>query len=256
MLVCLVGQPRVGDRRLAAQRQRLFGADRVEPLVDLGVHPADEERRHRPDAGERPARVEPLLQTRCVSVHDPAVALDGEDQRDIDADPVRDRGGDRRQTGDRGGDLDEQVGPIDLLPQVVRLVDRLLGLVGQPWVDLERDATVEPARTLGHRREQVTCRADVVGGHVVDGGLGVRALLGVHPQLVVVCAALRDRGLEDGRVARHPDDVARVDQRLQRAGLEPVARQVVEPDRDTLIGELSQPVGLADRGCLRHSCPP
>ena len=56
LLVQLVRQPGVGDRRLALERLGLGGADRVQPLVDLGVHPGDEERRHRLDLARCPRR--------------------------------------------------------------------------------------------------------------------------------------------------------------------------------------------------------
>src|SRR5689334_5381117 len=41
-LIALVGEPGVGDGGLAAQRRRLRGADLVQPLVHLGVHPRHE----------------------------------------------------------------------------------------------------------------------------------------------------------------------------------------------------------------------
>ena len=44
LLEQLVREPRVGERGLAAQRLRLWRAELVEPAVDLGVDPADEER--------------------------------------------------------------------------------------------------------------------------------------------------------------------------------------------------------------------
>src|SRR4051794_35813000 len=52
LLVRGVGEPRVRDRGLAAQRQRLVGADLLQPLVDLGVDPGDEEAGHRGDRGQ------------------------------------------------------------------------------------------------------------------------------------------------------------------------------------------------------------
>jgi hypothetical protein len=52
LLEQLIGQPRVGDGRLAAQRRRLAGAQLVQPGVDFHVHPADEEGRHRADLGQ------------------------------------------------------------------------------------------------------------------------------------------------------------------------------------------------------------
>ena len=62
LLVGLVGQPGVGDRGLALQRLRLGRADRLESLVDLGVHPGDEERGDGVDLGSgrgRPRRPVP-----------------------------------------------------------------------------------------------------------------------------------------------------------------------------------------------------
>ena len=47
----LIGKPGVRDGRLAAQRRRLRGTLLVQPGIDLGIHPADEERRHRTDLG-------------------------------------------------------------------------------------------------------------------------------------------------------------------------------------------------------------
>ena len=91
LLVELVGQPGVGDRRLAAQRRRLRGAEGVQPLVDLGVHPGHEERRHRLDLRQVMAVGLGLLQPVEVGVDHRRVALEGEDQRDVDADPLGQR---------------------------------------------------------------------------------------------------------------------------------------------------------------------
>ncbi len=83
---------------------------RVEPLVDLGVDAGDEEGRDRTDRGQVDARP-PCACSRpaTVGVHHGAVALDGEDQGDVDADALgRDHLGDRRQALERRGDLDQR----------------------------------------------------------------------------------------------------------------------------------------------------
>ena len=73
--------------------------------------------------------------------------------------------------------------------------------------------------------------AHVVGGDGADGGVDVGAALGQLGDLRVVGVAVRQRLLEDRRVRGHADDALGVDQLLQVARLQPVARQVVEPNR-------------------------
>src|SRR3546814_5656593 len=53
-----------------------------------------------------------LLDTGEVRVDDLGVALQAEDQRDVDGDARTDHLGDRRQAGLRGRDLDQHVGPV------------------------------------------------------------------------------------------------------------------------------------------------
>ncbi len=62
----------------------------------------------------------------------------------------------------RRRDLDQQVRPVDLLVQRERLLERLLGLVGEPWVDLERDEAVMPVRLVPDRPQHVAGVAHVV----------------------------------------------------------------------------------------------
>ena len=96
LLVGLVGELRVGDRELALEL--VVAADLVEALVGLGVHARDEERR---DADASRARVaaagDEALDAAHVGLGDLAVALEREDQRDVDRDAGRDRVLDRLQ---------------------------------------------------------------------------------------------------------------------------------------------------------------
>ena len=67
----------------------------------------------------------------------------------------------------------------------------------------------------------------------------VLVLLGEHfPELLVVPVAPGQGLLEDRRVGRDPDDGVLVDHSLQLAGLEPLARERVDPDALTVFGEL------------------
>ena len=124
LLVGLVRELRVGDRELALEL--VVAADRVEPLVGLGVDARDEERGDRRHPREVAAGVREPLHAADVRLGDLAVALEREDQRDVDRDAGRDRLLDRRQALPGGGDLDEQVGAVDELVQAPGLVDRRL----------------------------------------------------------------------------------------------------------------------------------
>ena len=123
LLEGLVGQPRVGHAGLALEGLGLVGADRVEPLVDLGVDAGDEERGDRVDLRQVLAGRVGLLEAVEVGVHHRAVALEGEDQRDVDADPVGDGGRDGGQAVHGGGDLDEHVVAVDGVAQRLGLGD-------------------------------------------------------------------------------------------------------------------------------------
>ena len=115
-------------------------------------------------------------------LHDLVVAGQGEDQRDVDADPLGQARGDRGQALPGGRDLDEQVGPVDQPPQRPRLGDRGLGVVGEPRVHLDRDPPVHavgrvvdrpqdvagPAHVERGQRPQRLADVDAAGGQVTD----------------------------------------------------------------------------------------
>lgn len=68
---------------------------------------------------------------------------DGKDQRHIDRKPFADNGGDRRQTFFQGRDLDEEIGPVDGLPQLDGLRDRFLGVMRDARIDLDGNSAVD-----------------------------------------------------------------------------------------------------------------
>ena len=203
LLVGLVGELGVGDRELALE---LGVAGLVEPLVGLGVDARHEERGDGGDAGRVAAALDEPLQAADVGLGDLAVALEREDQRDVDGDPARDRLLDRRQALLRGGDLHEQVRAVDQLVEVRGLLDRALGVVGEVRVDLERDPAVLAAALVVHRTQHVAGGLDVAGGEREEDVLRLALALEHLAQLLVVGVALGDRALEDGRVRGHAPD--------------------------------------------------
>src|SRR6202042_3005244 len=112
LLVGLVGQPGVGDGRLASEPGGRAACYLIEPGIDFGVHPGDEEGGDRPDRGDIPPCGCGLLQAAQVGVHHLAVPGEGEDQRYVDADSLAGHLPDRGEARRCCRDLDEQVVPV------------------------------------------------------------------------------------------------------------------------------------------------
>jgi hypothetical protein len=90
---------------------------------------------------------------------------------------------------------------------------------------------------LPDRPQDVGGVADVRGGDHPDGLLDGQPPGREVRQLAVVAVALGDRLLKDRRVGGHAHHVLLVDQLRKVAGRDPLARQVVQPDRDAFVGE-------------------
>ncbi len=178
-----------------------------------------------------------LLQAGDVRVHHLAVALQREDQRDVDADAQADGLGDRRDARLGGRNLDQSVGAVHQPGQLLGLGDGRLGVVGQPRVDLDGDPAVLAAGRVEDRAQDVGGVADVRRRDHADGFLDGHLAGREVGELLVVTVALRDGLLEDRRVGGDAHDVLLVDQFGEVAGRDPLARQVVQPDRDAFFRE-------------------
>lgn len=173
-----------------------------------------------------------------VCAHDSFVALDREDQGDVDADALTDHLGDGGNACQRRGDLDQDVRTIDDLVQLDRLRDGGVGVVSQARIDFDGHAAVDAVRRLELRSQDVARSTHVVGGHRGDGGVDIGAALCELTDLSVVRRSLGQCRLEDRRVGRDTHDRLRVDEVLQVAGLDAIPREVVEPDGNACSGEL------------------
>jgi hypothetical protein len=139
-----VGQLGLGDRGSAAQTPVPRRCDRFEPLVDLGVDPADEERGDAVDRRRVAAAVDERLEAAQVGLDDLGVAGEGEDQRDVDAAALGDHRLDRGDALSGRRDLHEQVWLVDPLVQRTGSGDRSVDLPGQLGSDLHRHEAVGP----------------------------------------------------------------------------------------------------------------
>src|SRR3954454_1036480 len=237
LLVGLVGELGVGDRQLAAE---LFLALLVEALVGLAVHARDEERRDTRHLARVSAGLDEVLEALDVGLGDRAVAVQAEDQRDVDGDAGADRLLDRAQAVLRRGDLDVDVRAVDELAQARGLLDGGVAVERDLRIDLERHEPVDPAGALVGVAQDVARVLDVAHRELEEDLLGVLAALQDLLDLLVVGVAGRDRLLEDRGVGGHADDGVLLDQTLEIAVLEQRTRQEVDPDALALFGELMQ----------------
>ena len=100
-----------------------------QPPVGLGVDAAHEERRHRSQIAEIAARRGAPLEARQESTDDFLVALEAEDQCDVDIDTRRKGVDDRGEAFGSARDLDHHVRASEALPQLLRLLGRRRGVV-------------------------------------------------------------------------------------------------------------------------------
>lgn len=109
--------------------------------------------------------------------------------------------------------------------------------MGQPRVDLDGDPAVLTVGGVEDRTQDVGGVPHVRRRDHPDGFLDGHLAGGQVGELGVVAVTLGDGLLEDRRVGGDTDDVLLVDQLGQVAGRDPLAGQVVQPDRDAFVGE-------------------
>ena len=223
----LVGGARVGDGSARAQLRGVF-LQRVQLRVDHAVDTADEERGDRGDL----ARALVLAQAAGVGGVHLLVAVDREQQGDIDVDALGDQHLDRLQPRLGCGYLDHQVVAMHRAPQVPSLLDRAVGVMGQVRRDLEADEAVGALGCVVHWSQGVAGGLDILDREPLVERLGVDLVVGLEQveDGLVVGAGAGDRLVEDGRVAGDAAQ-ALVDQPGEPAAGDEVAVDVIEPQR-------------------------
>ena len=132
------------------------------------------------------------------------------------------------ESGGRAGDLDEDVGAVEQLPQVTALGHRRRGVVGELGGDLERHEPEAPTGGVVRLAEEVGCVADVVDHErLVSRGRAV-ARPGVARDRLGVVARARYGLVEDGRVGGHAAQAVLCYQLLEGAVDQPGAPDLVE----------------------------
>ncbi|MBG9885502.1 hypothetical protein ABE10_02640, partial [Bacillus toyonensis] len=134
----------------------------------------------------------------------------------------------------------EQVGAVDLGPELLGLRDGAVGVVGEIGGDLDRHATVDVAGGLPDGAEDVECVADVLGRGLEDRLLGGGSSPSELGDLRIVrgVGGVGDGVREDRGVRGDPDDVARGDEIREVPGCDARTGEVVQPDAHARGGEL------------------
>ena len=173
------------------------------------------------------------FEAREVGVDDLFVACDREQQCDVDVDAAGGELFDRGYPGFRGGNLDHHVRSREPGPQVDRLRDGRLRVVGEVGGALERHEPVAPAARIVDRAQQVGGAADVIEREFEEQLLrSADAGRDGLAQLVVVAVRAGDCFGEDRRIGRRAGHRVVGDQPGERAAVEQLSRERVEPDRD------------------------
>jgi hypothetical protein len=173
------------------------------------------------------------------------VAVEAEQQGDVDADPVFDQLAHRGHAGRGAGHLDHQIGAIDHAMQPSRLGDRLVGLVGEVGRHFEADIAVPGVEPVVDRPQRIARRLDVRDGErliaVHDRRVGIIA--DEFGELGIIGLALAHRLLEDRRIGGDAGDAILLHQPLQAALIEKGPIDEIEPGRLSRLLELLQEAG-------------
>ena len=183
-----------------------------------------------------------LFETLHVGVDDLAVALEPEQQRDVDVDALTQALPDRRQSLGGARDLHEQVRLVDLLPELAGGRDGAVGVAGElrarPRPTRSRRRRSMPSDN-GRRMASASSMSCFTSSQYESS---TRApLLDELAELVVVVGRALDRLGEDRRVRRDAAH-ASLGPALQLTGGDPSSLEVVEPRAlAVLVVQLLQP---------------
>ena len=192
------GTPRSPVReRLAAKFERIRGTDSVQVPVDLAVDAAEEERRDAVDSREVSGA---RLQTGEVRVDDLLVALESEQQRNVDVASLGDQLLHSGYALRCGGDLHHQVRLGNPLVQRPRRSDRSLRVVRNVRGDLDRDEAVIAATRGVDRVKLREGILDISEDHFPVDVRWSCSVCDERADLILVVVRARDRLGEDGRV--------------------------------------------------------
>ena len=180
------------------------------------------------------------LEPADVCLDDGGMALEREDQRDVDRASRRDAVLDCTETRLGPRNLHEDIGAIDELVQPHGLLVRRVAIVGDVGIDLDGHVAVDPTAVLPRPVQDVAGSSHVFGGEVDEDLLRIGVAAQHVSELVVVPASGRERLLEDRGIRCHSDDRVLFDQPRELARLEHLSGERVDPDAHAVLRELME----------------
>jgi len=206
----LVSGLRAGDGNLADRppSQGGLGAtlsdDFVQQRIHQEVNAAEKKAGDGGNAFQRLALTGPRFEAGKIGSGDLPVAGQSKQERDIDVDSFGDELLDGGDSLSGGGNLDENVGPIQRLPQAAGLGDGAFGVMSQVRVNLQANVPVLSIHPIVHRAELVGCALNVTLTENFVNDVGAPSVKGQIPNVFVVKLSAGERFLENGRIRGHP----------------------------------------------------
>ena len=170
--------------------------------------------------------------SRKIGVNHLAVALNAEDERDINADAFGKDPGDGWQTLTGGRNLNHEVLTVNRRPQLQRLSNSSFGIAGEKRRNLERNAAIDTAGGIVKRTKQVACALHITDHDAKDRCFGSDTLALHRLNIGSIGIASCNRAGEDGGIAGHADHVVVGNEVSKRPGGETIFGEVIEPDAD------------------------
>src|SRR5262249_21087012 len=130
----------------------------------------------------------------------------------------------------RTGNLDEEIGPRRAGVEALSRGERARGVVGEERRHLERDPAVHAVGAIPDGTEEIGGPRQVLDGQLEEERLPRLALAYLLPDGRVVGRAVLDGVIEDGGIRGETGHGELVDVALERAVLQDVAGDIVEPE--------------------------
>jgi hypothetical protein len=241
----LVGELGVGDGDLADEAPeddlgvaRRRGRPRLELGVDHRVDGADEHAWHTGHAADRSPAPGTGFEAGHVRLEPLAASGAGEEERDVDVDPLARELLDRRDPLGRRRDLEHQILALEP-PETASLPERGGRVIRKARRDFHADVPVASIRGVVHGAQDVGSLLDLLDGDLLVEG-GGRRVLEAHMAIKrgVVAGRACDGSLEDGGVRGGAAPAVVPHQARELAARQEIAPHVIEPDRRSVLLEL------------------
>src|SRR5699024_10848611 len=172
-------------------------------LVDFDVDARDEEGCNGVDFGDIQVVCFRAADTSLESLNDLLVAFQGEDQRDVDGNSIRQGFGDGAERAIGSWNLNHDVVAVDAVPQFACLRNGCFAIVGNTRIHFDGNAAVFAAGLLVDFLKDIARVAHVIDSQGVDSFVSLGAFCLELCNVVVIGIALSHGGSKNCGVGGH-----------------------------------------------------